>query len=321
MGAMDLIVVGLSRFARRRVLPSASAAGLRRVHVVSRSASDEALAAVARAGHATSRDYRRALAEAPSALVYVSLVNSAHAEWVEAALELGHHVVVDKPALLSLAAAERLTRLAAARGLLLAEATTYGWHPLVAALRAVFTEHGVAPAQVTATFTPPVPPGDFRHRRALGGGALADLGPYAVSVGRLLWGADAVVVSAAIVARGPEVETAFSALLDHGGGRVVAGHFGFTSEYQNRLHLLGPGLAVEAERVFSAAPDEPTRVIVRHRDVITTRDVAPGDAMAAFLGDVLGAIARGERGPIDRFGATLLRDARALHRLRLAAAR
>lgn len=136
-------------------------------------------------------------------------------------------------------------------------------------------------------------------------------------MGRLLWDADPVGVSAVTVARGPEVETAFSALLDYGGGRVVAGHFGFTSEYQNRLHALGPALSVEAERVFSAAPGEATRLLVRHRDATEVREIAPGDAMAAFLGDALGAIAAGD---VDRFGATLLRDARALARLRAAAA-
>ncbi|MCA9517515.1 MAG: Gfo/Idh/MocA family oxidoreductase, partial [Myxococcales bacterium] len=290
--------------------------GVGRVHVASRSVPDDALAASVSGGSAH-RDYARALAETPPGLVYVSLVNAAHVEWVEAALAAGHHVVVDKPAVLALADAERLVARAAARGLLLAEATTYAWHPLVPALRAVFAEHGAAPAQVTATFTPPVPANDFRHRRASGGGALADLGPYAVSVGRLLWDADPVGVSAVTVARGPEVETAFSALLDYGGGRVVAGHFGFTSEYQNRLHALGPALSVEAERVFSAAPGEATRLLVRHRDATEVREIAPGDAMAAFLGDALGAIAAGD---VDRFGATLLRDARALARLRAAAA-
>ena len=308
---MDCLLIGYSRFARRRVIPALAAqAAIGAIHVASRSATT---VEVPRGGQLFT-DYAAALAALPPGLVYVSLTNDAHARWIEAALERGHHVIVDKPAVIERADAERLVALARARGLVLAEALIYAWHPVVEAVRAVFAQHGTRPTHVVATFTPPVPDTDYRHRRALGGGALADLGPYCVSLGRLLWDEDPTAVAAAVV-DAAEVETSYSALLRYPSGAVV-GHFGFTTEYTNAVQILGPALAVTVPRLFSTPPDMVTEIAVRHRDETTTHLAPAADSAQRFIAGVLAAI---ERGDTERFAAPLLRDARTLDWLRRAA--
>src|SRR5262249_8155773 len=166
-----VLLIGYSSFARRRVIPAiAMLDGLGPLHVASRSSEPAAAPKLGR----WFRDYAQALDETPPGLAYVSLTNDAHARWVEAALLRGHDVVVDKPPSRALADAERLAALARRRGLVLAEAPSYAFHPLVATVRALFAEHGSAPTLVTAAFTPPLPPGNFRYRRDLGGGAIND---------------------------------------------------------------------------------------------------------------------------------------------------
>jgi dTDP-3,4-didehydro-2,6-dideoxy-alpha-D-glucose 3-reductase len=308
----ECLVVGLSRFARRRVLPAlAELPELTAVHVASRSAADADLAAVPKRGRAF-RDYDEALAAiAAPALVYISLTNDAHARWCETALERGHHVVVDKPAVTTLADAERLVALAGARGCVLAEATTYAFHPLWARVREVFSAHGSAPAIATAVFTPPVPATDRRHRRALGGGALMDVGPYCMSLGRVLWGTPPRTVTATVTASA-DVDLAFAALADYGDGRAVVGHFGFTTAYRNWLHVAGPGLGVELRGQFSTPPDVSTELAIDAGGALTTVHVPPAFAMRLFLAEVLAAIARGDTATL---AGTLLADARALDQL------
>ncbi len=307
---MDVLVIGCSSFARRRVLPAlATLDGVDAVHVASRSTAG--LADVPRRGRWFA-DYQQAIDATPPGLVYVSLTNDAHARWVEAALERGHHVVVDKPAFTELAAAERLVALACDRGRVLAEATTYAFHPLWAQVQAIFAEHGSAPSHVTVAFTPPLPPDNYRFRRALGGGALLDAGPYFASIGRLVWGAAPEWLSACIDSVGAEVETSFSVLARYGAGRALVGHFGFTAEYRNWIGLLGPGLDVEVPGGFSTPPDRVTEIKVRHRDAISTRQAPAAPAMRLFLEAVLGAIAREDW---TTLGQTLLDDARVLDRL------
>src|SRR5207248_10888592 len=113
-------------------------------------------------------------------------VNGEHLRWAQRALGQGRHVVVDKPAFLGLEQADRMLELAAKQGVCLAEATVFAYHPQVEFIRQQFRVADSAPCHVTATFSfPSMDPDNFRYRRALGGGALWDLGPYAAAVGRV----------------------------------------------------------------------------------------------------------------------------------------
>lgn len=312
---MDLLLLGLSGFARRRLLPAlANLGGIAAVHVASRGGDDSVVPRLGR----RFRDYEGALAATPPpGLVWVSLPNAAHERWVQAALDAGHHVVVDKPAFTDLAAAERLLARAQAAGRVLAEATTYAFHPLLAVVTEIFAERGSAPTHLTCTFTPPVPPDNWRFRRADGGGAIFDLGPYFASLGRLVWGAAPEWLGACVVGAGAEVETAFSVAARYGADRALVGHFGFTTEYRNHVQLAGPALAVDVPGLFSTAPEQATELVVRHRDVVSTRVVPPASAVEKFLAAVLDAIARGDG---TAFAAALLADARLVDRLGRAAA-
>jgi predicted dehydrogenase len=261
-------------------------------------------------------DYDRALAEGSAELVYISTVNADHGKWVEAALKRGRHVIVDKPAFTSLEEAQRLVELAQRSGLCLAEAVVYTHHPQVAMARELFAQAEISPTRLTAVFSfPPLDAGNFRYKKGLGGGALNDLGPYAVSVGRFFFGEPPREILARIHGHSGEVESSFSLLATYPGGRCVAGHFGFDTEYCNRLQLLGPGASVELDRVFTPPTDEPLDLTVRRSNKVEKRTAPAGDTFASFLLEVTEAI---EGGRADGFARTLLADAEVLDRLRKA---
>ncbi|WP_316528304.1 Gfo/Idh/MocA family protein [Kitasatospora brasiliensis] len=299
---MDLLLIGLSRFARRRILPAAAAvAGITAVSIASRHATD-----------ALHRDWRLALKTHPPGLAYVSLTNDEHADAVRHALDHGWHVVVDKPALPDLPTAERLVDLARRSSLLLAEATCYAFHPMFS----VITRHAAEATKAVAVFTPPVPATDFRHDRAKGGGALLDTGPYLASLGRVLWGHEPEEVSVMVTDRTPDgLDLSYSALARYPGGRTAIGHFGFTSTYRNTLQLLGPDEAVDIERPFSLPPDTAPTLTVHRDGAQHAHRLPPADSMHRFLTRVMHAIHTGSRA----FDAPLLSDARTLARLRHAA--
>ncbi|MFH8242825.1 MULTISPECIES: Gfo/Idh/MocA family protein [unclassified Streptomyces] len=282
---MDFLLVGRSRFAQRRVLPAAAALPFGSTAVASR-----------RDG----TDWRALAARRPG-LVHVSSANGDHAEAVLWALEHGNHVVVDKPAFLTLPEATAAVALARASSLVLAEATCYAYHPMFAHAR------GPTFTGAVAVFTPPVPPGDFRHDRARGGGAFADTGPYFASLGRVLWDAEPARVEVIVGDRSADgLELSYSVLAGYPGGRTVVGQFGFTSGYRNALHLLGPGTSVDFERPFSAPPGLSPTVRVSHDGASVSHRVAPADSMLLFLEQVLTAIRTGSR----EFDEPLLSDAR-----------
>jgi predicted dehydrogenase len=249
--------------------------------------------------------------------VYVSTRNHEHLEWVRAALESGRHAIVDKPAALSVDDSERLVALARARRLMLAEANVWAWHPQLDVVRALINDRGPV-TRLTATFAFPwIPRPNYRYEAASGGGALWDLGAYAVSCGRVLFDVAPDRIDAASVRpAAEEVDTSFSVLMRYSGGRSMAGHFGMPFPYVNRIELLGPTLTATIERAFTTPADAPVRIIDRSAGAPLAIDVPAADAFARFLGAVREAI---EAGRHDRFADMLLADAHALEQLRRAA--
>jgi predicted dehydrogenase len=314
---MRFILVGLSRFARRRVLPAVSAMDeIETITVASKHANADAISPLPKLVK-TYQDRHEALVTENPSLVYISLANCDHERVVRCALDHGHNVIVDKPGLLNPETAGEMVAMARSSSRVLAEATCYSFHPMYPAVRSLAGEIGSEITKAVAVFTPPVPADDFRYAADKGGGALLDTGPYLASLGRVLWDVEPDRVHAVVGDRTANgLETSYSVLASYPGGRTIVGQFGFTSPYRNSLQLLGPKLAIDLERPFSAPPEKAVGIRVETRDGSFVRDVPPADSMQIFLSRVLDAVNAGSR----EFDAPLLSDARTLDRLVRAAA-
>lgn len=303
---MHALIIGLGSIAQRRVLPALGALpGIDAIDIASRS--KEPPAAWPKQG-AFFRDYAQALAQSPAQLVYISLPNADHVQWIEAALAAGKHVVVDKPATITLEEAQTCCETAAKRGLLLAEATVFSYHAQFAPLADFFAEFGPL-THVSAQFIiPPLPAENFRNYAKAGGGCLADMGPYAAAVGRLLGGRapDELYAVAAPVDAKLDVDIGFSFAARYANGLQYVGQFSFESEYQNRLSLVGKRGSIAVERVFSPPPDQELTWQVRRANAAGEEKRPASDGFALFLVAVLDAIASGDQ---KRFTKDLLSDA------------
>lgn len=309
---MRLLVCGASDIFARRVLPNLPGLGVTHLEVASRSRRRPDIpAGLPVVWH---DDPDAALAASPAEAVYVSTENSRHAALALAALQSGRHVVVDKPAFLDLPTAEGAADLAARKNLVLAEATVWADHPRPAAVLEAFAAAGSAPTRIAAVFSfPPLPAGNFRHRADQGGGALFDLGAYAVSPGRVFFGAEPEHVACRVLSRGEQVETAFVCQMTYPGGRSFSGTFGFDTGYVNRLDILGPALAASMDRAFTPPPAASLPFAYNAPTGQTVRDTPPADAFARFFRRAFDAMAAGHGQPLAE---ALLADARTLSRMR-----
>lgn len=310
---MKLLILGYSSIVRRRVLPAArGVAEVAQVEVASRGFAASTPPELA--GVRTWSDYGEAIDRSGCEVVYVSLVNALHEVWVRRALASGRHVIVDKPAFLGLAAAEAALAQAVAGGRLLAEATVWSFHPQVRELQRLVAD---GPLRAVTLFSfPPLPPDNYRWQAGLGGGALWDLGPYAVSLGRVLYGGEPVELRGQVVARSGEVDAAFTFTAEYGGGRAVAGHMGFDTAYANSVEVLSRAARVAVERIFTTPVELANELEVR--DALGARRVRTdaADSFAWFLAAVAEGLRRGEHGS---FHEALWADARAVDRLRRSA--
>lgn len=297
-GVHDVLILGMSSLVRRRVLPALlGMSSVGKVHVASRRPLDSTLIPHERLGSYWP-DYLEALEECEPCVVYVSLPNDLHAPWVGAALQRGFHVVVDKPAVVGdFSRAEVLTALANRRSLVLAEATVWTSHPIAGALQEITGSSGSGPLAVVATFTsPPMEAANFRYSADHGGGALLDRGSYAVSCGRILFGADPIDVTCAVLDRMPGqdgVDLAFSTMMRYPNG-VLLGMFSLASEYQNRIELIGPDVTCSVDRVFTPPADYEGVLAVRRDNREELVRVPAQDGFACFMDSVFAAIEQGD---------------------------
>lgn len=313
---MKFLVIGVSNIVVKRVLPALGRlAEVEEVNLASRRSVGINLIPAGKDG-TVFVGYEEALARLAGGIAYVSLPNSLHAFWVRRALEAGLHVVVDKPAALTVQEVEELVGLAERQRLCLAEATVWAYHPRFRALGELLTNLGETITRVSAMFSfPPLARDDFRNDQKMGGGCIFDLGPYAASCARHFFGEPPDEVLARVLTRDQDtgLETSFSLLATYPGGRAMAGHFGFNTEYRNALSLLGPGIAVDVERAFTLPADLAAPLSWRRRNQQDTLTCPAGDGFALFLEAVMQAI-RAQNW--KQFAAAMLADARFIEQIR-----
>ena len=304
---MRLLILGYSSIAERRVIPAAAkVAAIDEISIASKSRPRPDKWPK---GGRFFDDYSAALRDSDTDLVYLSLPNAMHDDWVMAALEAGKHVVVDKPALMTLQASLRAVEIAWQAKRLLAEATVFGYHPHFAALADFMRENGPLTQAAAQFIIPPLPIANFRNHRELGGGCLLDMGPYAAATMRILGGGPATHIAALAGGSHPEtgVDMAFSVQARLANGGVFSGHYSFEGEYQNRLLVVGRSGSVLIERVFSPPGDHRMewRRRIRNAEDVVTFD--PADTFQQFLEAVVRGIADGNH---EGFARDLSSDAR-----------
>lgn len=175
-------LLGASRIAVGAIIQPA--ASFRRVRVQAIAARSPARAREYAETHGipeTHADYAALVASPDVDLVYNALPPSEHKPWTIAALRAGKHVLCEKPFALSPAEAEAMVEAARDTGNVLIEAFHYCFHPLFQRVLAIIDAGTIgAVRHIDAHFNTAIAyrPNELRYDRALGGGALMDLGCY-----------------------------------------------------------------------------------------------------------------------------------------------
>jgi predicted dehydrogenase len=194
--------------------------------------------------------------------VYIPLPNHLHAEWTIAAARAGKHVLCEKPLATTAADAERMVEACETAGVRLMEAFMYRFHPSWLAVKDLVVAGRIGRLVAVQTWFSYYndDPANIRNIRAYGGGALFDVGCYAVNLSRMLFEAEPVRVLGTIV-RDPVggVDVTTSGLLEFDGG---TGSFtcSIRAEPDQRVHIYGTEGRISIGIPFNIPPDRPTHV-------------------------------------------------------------
>jgi D-xylose 1-dehydrogenase (NADP+, D-xylono-1,5-lactone-forming) len=192
-------VLGCADIALRRVIPAMQAAAASEVVAIASRDIDRAREA-ARQLHIERAygSYEALLADGDVDAVYLPLPNSMHAEWTIRSAEHGKHVLCEKPMATTVAECHQMVDACRRAGVMFMEGFMYRFHPQHARVRALIDSGAIGePRIVRSSFCVRMqrPPEDIRFSATLGGGALLDVGVYAIDAVRWLFGSDPVGVS------------------------------------------------------------------------------------------------------------------------------
>ncbi len=207
--------------------------------------------------------YEELLADPEIDAIYNPLPNNLHVTWTIRALKAGKHVLCEKP--IAMNAAEAAELRAAAGGLHMMEAFMVRFHPQWLKARELVRSGRIGDLKAVQVFFSydNRDPKNIRNIPETGGGAVYDIGCYAIVSGRFTFEAEpSRVVS--LIDRDPGFGTdrLTSVIADFGGGRQLTFVVGTQISPHQRVTLGGTKGRIEILIPFNAPQMEATKILV-----------------------------------------------------------
>lgn len=258
-GVLSTADIGVSK-----VIPAMIRSEASQVQAIASRSLQTAEAAAARLGIPRAYgSYRELFEDSAIEVVYIPLPNNLHPEWTKAAAAAGKHVLCEKPLAMTSAEAREMIKACDGAGVLLMEAFMYRIHPMWLKTKELVDSGTIGEIRSVQTIFSYFndDPANIRNIPEVGGGALYDIGCYAVNVSRLLFGSEPNEVKGSVRRDGrlgTDVLTSALLVFDDG-------HATFTASTQmepnQRVEILGTRGRIVVEIPFNIPPDRPTRVL------------------------------------------------------------
>ena len=273
-------VLGVARIATMKVIPAMQQCRLGSVTGIASRDLARAEKAAADLGIARAYGSYEELLEDPEIdAIYNPLPNHLHVPWSVKAAAAGKHVLCEKPVAMT---AEECRELIAARdryGVKIGEAFMVRSHPQW--LRALELIRGGTIGKLCSVFTAftynNTNLANIRNIKEYGGGALMDIGCYAIQISRWMFGEEPTDVQSAIEW---DADTGIDRLTS-GLLTFPSGHAIFTSGTQQlrfqQVHLLCTDGRIEMELPFNTLPDAVSRMHVITATEQRTEEFGPCD--------------------------------------------
>ncbi|MFJ7057376.1 Gfo/Idh/MocA family protein [Streptomyces microflavus] len=305
-------VLGCADIARRRMIPAFAACPDTEVAAVASRDTDRAKALAAPYGARPVQGYAELLHDDSVDAVYVPLPLSLHAEWTEAALRGGKHVLAEKPLTTDPVRSAQLYALAEGSGLALMENVMFVHHRRHAEVDRLVAEGAIGELRsFQAVFcVPRRPADDIRYRPELGGGALWDTGVYPLRAAQRFLGPGLEVLGAALTT-GPgfAVDTAGAVLLRSPAGVSAQIAFGLDHAYGNAYELRGSEGRLTLGMAFTPPADGAPAAVLHRSSGALEVSLPQEDQVAATVTAFAAAVRAGHAPYEESLGQAQLLDA------------
>ncbi len=218
--------------------------------------------------------------------VYIGLPNHLHAEWSIKAMQMGKHVLCEKPFALTLAEVDEMTAVSRETGMVLAEAFMYRHHPQTK-IAGEWVRNGrlgdIVLVRGHFSFTIQNR-GNVRLVPEWGGGSLWDVGVYPMSLAQFIMGGAPKSVWGAQWIGPSGVDESFSGQMDYGDGRSAQISSAFRLPFYTWGEVMGTQGRLTLNRPFTVM-DDGTRQLLFH-DADGRVEEIPVPEKELYLGEV-----------------------------------
>ncbi len=208
--------------------------------------------------------YEELIADPEIDAIYIPLPNGLHGEWSIKCAEGGKHVLCEKPLANNAAEAAQMAEVFNKRGLQLAEAFMYRFHPQIQKAKLLVGSGAIGKVQlVRSSFSFMIrSEDDVRLNSELVGGGLMDVGCYCVNIARYLIGEEPVEVRAfADFGERSGVDERLVGIMRFPGGAFVELDCGFRMDFVQYCEVRGTEGRIVLEAPFR--PDAVSELAVR----------------------------------------------------------
>jgi predicted dehydrogenase len=208
--------------------------------------------------------YEELLADPEIDAVYLPLPNDLHVPWTKRAANAGKHILCEKPIALTSAEAEGLAAHCADRNVIAMEAFMYRFHPAWEIVRRRIADNAIGrliDIGIWFSFRS-ARVGDYRLNFGAGGGALYDVGCYAVNVSRMLLGDEPErVLGTARLDPETGVDMTFAGILDYGSA-FASFTCSMEQEPQHSIVIHGSSGWISIADPFNCPPEVATKITI-----------------------------------------------------------
>ena len=293
-------ILSTAKIAREKVIPAMQAAQCCDVQAIASRSLARAQQAAAVMGIARAYgSYAELFADPLVEAIYNPLPNHQHVALTLQAARAGKHVLCEKPMALDANQAAQLREVASRVHIM--EAFMVRFHPQWARVRERVRAGELGPVRSIQTHFSYLnrDAGNIRNKLDVGGGALYDIGCYAIVSARYLFEAEPLRV-VALVDRDPRFGTdrTVSALLDFGAGRRLDFTVSTQSVPYQRVQICGERKRIEVRIPFNAPLDQTTELLFDDGSALDgsaiTTDTIAACNQYGLQGDAFSRAIRGE---------------------------
>jgi len=238
--------------------------------------------------------YEDLLADPEIDVIYISLPNSLHAEWSLKAMQMGKHVLCEKPLTISIEDVDKIREVSINTGTVITEAFMYRHHPQTKKIKEMVGQGDIGKLQLIRgsfcyTNTRPDNP---RLKPDLGGGSLWDVGCYPVGYARFLTGEEPVEVYGQQITGPTGIDVLFTGQLRFPSGVISQFECSFISPSKSVIEITG-----DKGRIVIPVPYKPgmkNEIIIEQDGIKQSSEIKGADLYLGEIEDLQNAVLHGK---------------------------